>query len=64
MNYKEYFVTKFLRSTFIGFIITCVIMYLKPELQNSLVIIYGLLAGKNAFELHTGKPKEPTDGKT
>lgn len=41
-----------LRATFIGFLIVCVLTYLKPELANSLVIIYGLLAGKNALETH------------
>ncbi|NDB86552.1 MAG: hypothetical protein EB127_28220 [Alphaproteobacteria bacterium] len=50
-----------LRATFLGFIIVCILLYLKPELSNSLVIIYGLLAGKNALETHV--TSKTTDGK-
>lgn len=50
--------TDLVRATFIGFIISCILLYLKPELQNTIAIIYGLLAGKNAIEAHIGKKKD------
>lgn len=40
------------RSTFIGFILSVIVMYLKPELQTSVLGCYGILAGKRAFEIH------------
>jgi len=46
------------RSTFIGFILSVTIMYLKPELQASIVACYGILAGKRAFEIHSNNKKE------
>lgn len=52
------------RSTFIGFLISAIVMYLKPELQASIVACYGILAGKRAFEIHsTNKNKEVKDDK-
>lgn len=40
------------KSTFIGFILSVIVMYLKPELQTSVLGCYGILAGKRAFEIH------------
>ena len=63
MDYKEYFTTKLVRTTFLGFILGVVVIYIKPELQNTVMIMYGILGGKNAVEtygLSKGKelPKE------
>jgi hypothetical protein len=52
------------RSTFIGFILSVIVMYLKPELQTSILGCYGILAGKRAFEIHAtnkGSKKDVTD---
>ena len=41
------------KSTFLGFIISVIVMYLKPELQTSILGIYGLMVGKRAWEIHS-----------
>lgn len=53
MDYKEYFTTKLVRTTFLGFILGLVVIYLKPELQNSVMVMYGILGGRNAVEHYT-----------
>lgn len=56
MNYKEHLTSKFARTTFVGFIIGVVVIYLKPELQNTVMFMYAILGGKNAVEVY-GKDK-------
>jgi len=40
------------RSTFLGFLVSVVVLYFKPELQTTILGLYGILAGKRAFEIH------------
>lgn len=42
--------TDLIRATFIGFIIAVIVILINPELRDSMVIIYGLMAGKNGVE--------------
>ena len=58
MNYKEHYTNKFARTTFVGFIIGVVVIYLKPELQNTVMFMYAVLGGKNAVESY-GQTKLP-----
>lgn len=53
--------TRLISSTFIGFILSVIVMYFKPELQASIVACYGIFAGKRAFEIHTTSPKKEKD---
>ena len=53
--------TDLVRATFIGFVISVIVIYLNPELQNTVAMLYGLLAGKNGVESYIknkDKPKE------
>ncbi len=50
MDYKEYFTTKLVRTTFLGFILGIVVIYIKPELKDAVMIMYGILGGRNAVE--------------
>jgi hypothetical protein len=62
MNYIQHFVEKFGRTTFVGFCIGLLVAYLKPELQNTILLMYGILGGKNAVEVYRGKGSN--DGNT
>jgi hypothetical protein len=62
MKYTQYFVEKFARTTFVGFIIAVIAIYLKPEIQNTILLMYGVLGGKNAMEVYKNKGNQ-TDGK-
>ncbi len=59
MKYKEHLTQKFIRSTFIGFVLGLIVMYLKPELQNSIVFMYTVLGGKNAVEAFKANKELP-----
>jgi hypothetical protein len=45
-------VSELVRATFLGFIIASIVIIIHPELQNSVVVMYGFLSGKNAIEAH------------
>ena len=55
MNYTQYLIEKFARTTFVGFIIGLLVAYLRPELQNTILLMYGVLGGKNAIEIYKAK---------
>ena len=52
MDYRKLILEKFARTTFVGFCIGLTVAYLKPELQNTILLMYGILGGKNAIDVY------------
>jgi hypothetical protein len=61
MNYLQYFVERFGRTTFVGFLIASALVYAKPEIQNTILLMYGVLGGRNAIEVYKTKGTQTND---